>query len=225
MAYTYRWLFNSGSARVGLACIAALVMGGCATQHSPQTAQSVQVSPLTLTRQNLESGGVAFLTPSSVTGQEEDRQALAMSFFEVLAVARPEMKLVSLPEALTAINRAGLAADFGRMIEDYRLTGLLNRSMLRRIGEATGARYLMQLKLAGFEQKSKSRWGILGIRIFDTQITNMRLFVQLWDSADGAIVWEGMAETTSAYDSVSEETVTFRSASERTAHELVRRLP
>ncbi|MBU1237970.1 MAG: hypothetical protein KJ634_13735 [Gammaproteobacteria bacterium] len=225
MAYTYRWLFNSGSARVGLASIAALVMGGCATQHSPQTAQSVQVSPLTLTRQNLESGGVAFLTPSSVTGQEEDRQALAMSFFEVLAVARPEMKLVSLPEALSAINRAGLAADYRRMIEDYRLTGLLGRDTLRQIGAATGTRYLMQLKLAGFAQQSKNRWGMLGFRIFDTQITNLRLFVQLWDGEDGAIVWEGAAETTSAYDSVSEETVTFRSAVERAAHELVRHLP
>jgi hypothetical protein len=207
-----------------IVCVAAL-LGGCATQMSPQTAESVDVSPLTLTRTELEQRGLGFLTPSSVTGQEEDRQALAMAFIEVLATERPDMKLVSLPQALTAINRAGMAVDYRRMIEDYRLTGLLSRDVLKRVGAATGARYLVQLKLAGFNQESRNRWGALGFRIFDTKITNMRLFMQVWDSDDGAIVWEGATETTTAYDSVREDVVTFRSAVHQSAHELVKRLP
>lgn len=168
---------------------------------------------------------MAFLTPSTVTGQEEDKQALALSFFETIRIARPDLRLVSLPTALTSINRAGLAGTYKHMIEDYRTTGLLDRDVIRKIGQAAGVRYLAQLKLAGFRQESKSRWSALGLRIFETKLSTARLFLQVWDSADGAIVWEGAAELTSAYESVSEETVTFSSIVEATARELVARLP
>lgn len=201
------------------------VLGGCATAFSIQTKGSVQVSVLTLSRLSLEAHGLAFLTPSSVTGQEEDKQALALSFFEVLNTARPDIKAIALPVALTAINRAGLAAEYKHMLEDYRMTGLLDRDGVRKIGQAIGVRYLAQLKLAGFRQESKNRWGALGFRIFDTKLSTARLFLQIWDSTDGAIVWEGAVEQTAAYDSVSEETVTFHSIIEQSARELVGRLP
>ena len=133
--------------------------------------------------------------------------------------------MISLPQALTAVNRAGLAGEYRRMLDDYRMTGLFDRSAIKKIGLATGARYLAQLKLAGFHQESKSRWGFLGLRIFDTKITTTRLFLQIWDSTDGAIVWEGTTELTAAYDSVNEETVTFRSIIEESARKLIGRLP
>jgi hypothetical protein len=201
------------------------LLSACATPFSIQTKGSVQVSVLTLSRQSLEVHGLAFLTPSSVTGQEEDKQALALSFFEVLNAARPDIKAIALPVALTAINRAGLAGEYKHMLEDYRMTGLLDRDGIRRIGKVTGARYLAQLKLAGFHQESKNRWGTLGFRIFDTKLSTARLFLQIWDSSDGAIVWEGAVEQTAAYDSISEETVTFQSIIEQSARELVGRLP
>lgn len=201
------------------------LMTGCATQGSPQTSRSVEISRLTLPKDALAAGGLAFLTPSTVTGQEEDKQALALSFHKVLAREHPSLKPVALPVALTAINRAGLAADFGRMIEDYRITGLFDRSIIRKVGAATGTRYLAQLKLAGFRQESKNRWGALGFRIFDTKASSVRLFLQIWDSSDGAIVWEGAVELTAAYDSISEETVTFDSVISEAAQALVERLP
>ncbi len=208
-----------------LAAGLAGLVGGCATQLSPQTKNTVQTSALTLSSQALKEGGLAFLTPSTVTGQEEDKQALALSFFETVRLARPDLKAVSLPATLTALNRAGLAGAYKHMIEDYRMTGLLDRDLVHRIGQATGARYLAQLKLASFRQESKNRWGLLGLRVFDTKLSTARLFLQIWDSNDGAIVWEGAVELTAAYDSVSEETVTFNSIVEATARELVARLP
>ncbi len=201
------------------------MLGACATPFSVQTKGSVQVSVLTLSRQSLETHGLAFLTPSSVTGQEEDKQALALSFYEVLNAARPDIKAMALPVALTAINRNKLGAEYKHMLVDYRMTGLLDRDGLRKIGLATGTRYLAQLKLAGFHQESKNRWGTLGFRIFDTKLSTARLFLQIWDSTDGSIVWEGAVEQTAAYDSISEETVSFHSIIEQSARELVARLP
>lgn len=199
-----------------------LLLAGCTTQ---QVRESVQVSLLKLESQDLKQSGLAFLTPSTVTGQEEDKQALALSFFEIIERERPEYRLVSLPRALTSINRAGLAGEYRQMIEEYRLTGVLDRNVVARIGQATGARYLAQLKLSGFRQESKERWGALGFRIFETKITTARLFLQIWDSTDGSIAWEGAAEVTSAYDSIKEGTVTFRSIIEESAVRLIGKLP
>ncbi len=198
------------------------LLGACS---APQIKDTTQVSVLSLTHQNLQQFGLAFLTPSSITGQEEDKQALALSFFEVIETARPDLKLIPLPMALTAINRAGLAGEYRYMLDDYRMTGMLDRDGLKKIGQATGARYLAQLKLAGFRQESKSRWGALGLRIFETKSTTARLFLQIWDSIDGSIKWEGAVEVTSAYDSAREENVTFRSIVEACARLLVEHLP
>ena len=213
--------------RAGLVVLLAAMsfLAGCATQGSPQTAGDAQVSVLNLPPGSLEAEGLAFLTPSTVTGQEEDRQALALSFQDEVVRVRPRLRPVSLPATLTAINRAGLAAEYKQLLEDYRLTGLLDRNGLARIGQVVGARYLAQLKLAGFRQESKNRWGALGLRIFDTKSTTARLFLQIWDSREGAIVWEGAVELTLAYDSVSEETATFNAVIAAAARQLVERMP
>jgi hypothetical protein len=81
------------------------------------------------------------------------------------------------------------------------------------------------LKLAGFRQESKGRWGALGLRVFETKSTTARLFLQIWDSKEGAIAWEGGVEMTMAYESASEETVTFSSVIEASARRLIARLP
>jgi hypothetical protein len=205
-----------------LAAAAVMVLQGCVT---PQIQASTQVLALNLGPQDIKQSGLAFITPSSFTGQEEDKQALALSFHDVMQKARPDLRIVSLPMALTAVNRAGLAGEYRRMLEDYRLTGLLDRDVLRKVGEVTGSRYVAQLKLAGFRQESKDRWGTLGLRIFQTKSTVVRLFFQIWDSSDGSIAWEGSAELTLAHDAISEETVTFRSVIEESARRLVERMP
>ena len=160
-----------------------------------------------------------------MTGQEEDKQALALSFYEVLKEARPDFRAVSLPRALTALNRAGMAGDYRRLLDDYRATGVFEKNQLARLGEVVGARYLVQLKLAGFRQETRERWGMLGLRVYDTRSTTVRLFMQVWDSTEGAIVWEASTELTSAYDTLSEETISFGSAIQSAARQLIERLP
>jgi hypothetical protein len=111
------------------------------------------------------------------------------------------------------------------MYQDYQNTGLFRREKLKEVGETTGARYLAQLKLAGFEQASTGRWSILGIRMTETKRASIRLFFQLWDTADGTIAWEGVQELTYAHDTVRENPITFRTVVEESARSLVSRLP
>lgn len=199
-----------------------LALGGCfATQVFP----TLKDHNISLRAGDLDSSGIAFITPSTATGQEEEKQALALIFANTLASRRPQVRIVGLADALSAINKAGLADAYKRMYNDYRDTGLFNRELLKRVGESTGTRYIAQLKLQEFRQGAKERFGALGFRIVETRYANIRLFFQIWDSQDGTIAWEGMQEMFYARDRFSEEPVTLQTMIGRTARDLVDKLP
>ena len=206
-----------------LALMAMLSLSGCAANG--QSHSTTQTLSINLEPQVLKTSGIAFITPSSVTGQEESKQALALAFTEALKLARPHLRIVALPETLGAINRAGLAREYRKMFEDYTLTGIFDRDMLQKISRLTGVRYLAQLKLGGFRQESKGRFGISGIRVLETKSTYLRLYLQIWDGENGSVAWEGAEELTSAHESVQEDAVSFKTAVEQSANELLARLP
>jgi hypothetical protein len=204
--------------------LAALIFAltGC---QSTQIFPSLQEHRISLRPGDLEASGIAFITPSTVTGQEQEKQAVAFTFADVIKRDRQGLRVVTLAETLGAINKAGLADAYKRMYDDYRDTGLLSRDVLKLVGAATGARYLAQLKLQGFGQGAKERFGALGLRIVETQYAHVRLFFQIWDSSDGTIAWEGMQEMRISQESVTEEPVMLRTVLERTAHDLIAKLP
>ena len=200
-----------------------VALAGCSL--SPVHYPTLNEHPLTLRQGDLESAGIAFVTPSTVTGQEQERQAVALTFTDAMTKARPGVKVVSLADTLSAVNRAGLVDAYQHMYDHYRTTGLLPADVLRRLGSATGARYIAQLNLQGFVQNSKNRLGVLGLRIIETQIGDLRLFLQIWDSRDGSIAWEAMEELRIAMDTTKEEPIMLRTLLERSAQDLIAKLP
>lgn len=64
-----------------------------------------------------------------------------------------------------------------------------------------------------------------GLRIVETSFASIRIFFQIWDSAEGTIAWEGMQEMQYARDRISDKPVTLRVAAERTARDIIARLP
>lgn len=207
-----------------LGLIPVLALTACTTLGS-QIVPTTVYKALTLVPGELAQHGMAFLTPSTVTGQEQDKQALALIFAETLNARLPAVRVVTLPETLGALNRVGLADEYRRMVEDYRDTGVLRRESLQKIGRAAGARYLVQLKLAAFSQDMRERFSLFGLRLFQTQHANIRLYLQIWDSEQGAIAWEAVEELSYSYDSGAERPVTFRLMVEEAARELIASLP
>ena len=191
----------------------------------PQTYSSIQHRSLTLQPMDLERHGMAFITPSTVTGQEEERQAVALTFSEVLQKKRPDIPVMTLPQTLSAVNQSGVEDSYRRMFEDYRDTGLFKQDSLRIVGKATGMRYIAQLKLSGFTQSSDGRLSFFGLRLFSTKVARLRLFFQIWDSRDGSIAWEGMEELEYAEDTPMERTVTLKKVIDKAASDLIDRLP
>lgn len=202
--------------------VIALGLSACI---NPQIHQTTKTQSLQLSTKDLKISGIAFITPSAITGEEENKQSLALVFADVLREERPGTPELTLPETLSAINRAGLAGEYQRMFEGYRETGIFDREILKKVSAATGMRYLAQLKLEGFKQQSKDRWGFFGVRLIQTKSTDIRVFMQIWDGRDGSIVWEGAEELNYANDGVSEEPVTFRLSVEKAARSLISRLP
>lgn len=200
-----------------------LLLAGCSS--APHFYPTLQEQVISLRKGDLEGSGLAFITPSTVTGQEQEKQTVALTVADVMKVERPALKVVTLAETLGAVNKAELADDYRHMYAHYRDTGLFPAEVLRRLAKATGARYLAQLQLQGFSQGAKNRFGILGLRVVETQYADVRLFLQIWDSRDGSIAWEAMQELRISLDTTSDEPVMLRELLERSARDLVARLP
>jgi hypothetical protein len=206
-----------------LTAVLVLLAAGCSS--APHYFPNFQQHAISLGAGQLETGGVAFITPSTVTGQEQEKQGVALTFADIMKAERPTLRVITLAETLGAVNRVGLADEYRHMYEHYHDTGLFPNSVLRRIGQAAGVRYLAQLKLQGFSQGSKNRFGIFGLRLVETQYADVRVFLQIWDSRDGSIAWEAMQELRIALDTTSEQPVMLRHLLERSARDLVARLP
>jgi hypothetical protein len=205
---------------IALPLLAAVLLAACA-----QTYPTLRHRAIDLPAGALETYGIAFITPSTVTGQEEEKQAAALAFAEVLKRERPGIKVVTLAETLGAINRAGLAEDYRTMYADYRDTGLFKRDMLAKVGELAGVRYVAQIKLQSFMQAEKGRWSTFGLRLLETKYANVRLFPQIWDAREGAIVWEGIEELRISKESMIEAPVTQVQIMEHAAEVMVAVLP
>jgi len=191
----------------------------------PQVHDAAQDRTISLKAGDLSRYGVAFITPSTVTGQEEEKQQVALAFAEVLKKERPAIPCLSLPETLNAINTAGLSEDYKRMYVDYRDTGIFNRDILKKVGEATKKRYVAQLKLMAFSQGTDNRFGVLGLRLIDTKYADLRLFFQIWNTQDGTIAWESVQEIHYAIDRVTETPVTQRVIIGKAAYNIISKLP
>jgi hypothetical protein len=206
-----------------LAILLAVLAAGCSTP--PVYYATLNTQPISLNAGDLEQGGIAFITPSTVTGQEQEKQTVALAYADVLKRERPKLAVVSLAQTLSAVNKAKLVEPYRRMYDDYRDTALFPADVLKRVSEATGARYLAQLKLQGFSQGSKGRFGVLGFRVTETVIGDVRVYLQIWDARDGSIAWEGTQELRIATDSTTQEPISLRDLVERSAADLIAKLP
>jgi hypothetical protein len=203
-----------------LSLVSLLALGGCAQTYSDFTERSISLEP-----GDLERGSLAFITPSTVTGQEEEKQAVALTFSNVLQSARPEIRIVTLAEVLSKVNTAGLDVQYKEMYVGYRDSGLFKRDLLKEIAETLETRYLAQLKLQGFKQGDKNRIQFFGVRLVETQVATLRLFLQIWDASDGTIAWEGVEELRRSRDTFTEDPVTLQDAMKHAAKEMIDNLP
>lgn len=211
--------------RIGCMGMLAGFFISCSTSQQHGTVTIAAKGADSLKSGELVRYGIAFVTPSTVTGQEQDRAALSLIFSQELAKLRPGMRVVPLTETLSSINRAGLAEDYKRMMATYHGAELLDHASLIEVSKATGVRYVAQLKMASFQQESQDRFGVFGLRVVETKKANIRLSLQIWNSDDGAVAWEGAQELYMANETLAEDPISFRTIVETSARSLISELP
>lgn len=206
-----------------LSLFLVLFLSSCA--GIDQVEFDTEYSLISLEPTDLQTHGIGFLTPTAATGREADKQSLAHNFAEQLELLRPAIRVIPLAGILSAVNRYDLNSEYKQMYQDYNETAVLDGKVLKKLGEATGVRYLAQLSLASFRQETRGRFSLLGMRIFDTKQANLRVFMQIWDSQSGSVAWEGSQELNFAYDTSREKPVTFHDVAKFSAEQLYSRLP
>lgn len=174
-----------------------------------------------LTYASLEDHGIGVLTPSIVTGRETDKQIIGEVLSDVLEASIDMTNVVPLALLLNRVNVAGLAETYAASLAMYDASGIIPRSSIGQLGEAAGARYLAKLSLANFEQSQVERFGVAGIRVLTTNRTRIRLFLEVWDSQSGQIVWYANEELNIASERATEEDLTVRGAATRAISEMM----
>ena len=71
-------------------------------------------------------------------------------------------------------------------------------SALRRLGSGLGSRYVLLPGLAQFGEETLDKFEAAGIKLVRNRVTTLRLWLQLWDTQTGHMVWESSGEGTTA---------------------------
>ena len=197
-------------------------LNGCGGSEPTRSASKVS-APL-LTPGLLAEHGLGFLTPTAVSSREEDRHALALVFGSVFAELRPEVRIAPLAQILGAVNRAGMLRQYQKMYEGYAAAGVLERDTLAKLRGVTGVRYFCLLQLGEFSQPASAAQ-VFPLPARNAPPAHIRLFVQIWDSVDGTIAWEGMNEISHSAQAGNAASTSFSVVVERAARDLIGRLP
>ena len=91
------------------------------------------------------------------------------------------------------------------MFAGFARSGILERERLQRIGTALRSRYVLQPGLAEFNQILTDKFELASWKILRTRLSTLRLWLQVWDTQTGHILWESTGEVTVAAPVLSEE--------------------
>jgi hypothetical protein len=113
-----------------------------------------------------------------------------------LSQASPPIRGIPAYEVLNQLNEKGLAADYTAMVSEFPRSGILDRERLRRIGSALGVRFVLQPGLAEVGQTLLDRFEMAGFKLVRVRVQTLRLWLQLWDTETGQMLWESGGEAT-----------------------------
>jgi hypothetical protein len=191
-------MLGESAARLGgravLALSAALLTGCIAPiytwdTHTISTPRSASMNVAALSAEPVATLGV--LAPPALQGFGP---SMSQSLVRALSEASPPIRGAAPPEIVSALNERGLATEYADLLTGFSRNGILERERLERIGAALGARYVLLPGLAAVDQVLVDRFEITGFKLVRNQVITLRLWLQLWDTRTGHLVWESAGE-------------------------------
>ena len=157
--------------------------------HTTSSPPPASLDLTTLTGERMATLGV--VAPPALQGFGP---ALSHALVEALAQATPPVLAQPIPDTLNALNQEGLAAEYADLLSGFARSGVLERKRLQSLGAALRSRYVLLPGLAGFDEVLADSFEISGLKIVRSRITTLRLWLQLWDTQTGQLLWESAGE-------------------------------
>ena len=186
--------------RIGRALLATVVMllAGCDPPYLSDTYATSTPKPASFDTSDLARMPVAvlaFVAPGNLQGFSP---TLSHALSGALAEVTPPIREIPTDETLNRLTDKGLATEYADMRAGFARNGMLDRQRLRRIGLGLGSRYVLLPGVAEFNEEILDKFEAAGIKLLRNRVTTLRLWLQLWDSQTGHIVWELSGEVTAA---------------------------
>ena len=186
--------------RIGRVLLATAVMllAGCDPPYLSDTYATSTPKPASFDTADLARMPVvvlAFMAPGNLQGLGP---TLSHAISGALAEVNPPIREISTDQTLNQLTDKGLATEYADMRAGFARNGMLDRQRLRRIGLGLGSRYVLLPGVAEFNEEILDKYEAAGIKLLRNRVTTLRLWLQLWDSQTGHIVWESSGEGTTA---------------------------
>jgi hypothetical protein len=185
--------------------VAAVLLFGCTPLYTwdintTSTARPPSFDIGELAHQPVATAGL--VAPAALQGLST---SLSHALVAALANASPAIRAIPAHEIANALNDQGLATEYAELLAGFARTGIMDRERLQRIGSALGFRYVLLPGLAQLDHVILDRFEIAGVKVIRTRVTVLRVWLQLWDTRTGHILWESAGEVATASDVVRHE--------------------
>jgi hypothetical protein len=186
--------------RIGGALLATVVMllAGCGPPYLSDTYATSTPKPTSFDTSDLARMPVVVLAFEAPGNLQGFGPTLSHALSGALAEVTPPIREIPTAETLNRLTDKGLATEYSDLRAGFARNGMLDRQRLRRIGLGLGSRYVLLPGLAQFGEEILDKFEAAGLKLLRNRVTTLRLWVQVWDSQTGHIVWESSGEVTTA---------------------------
>ncbi len=155
---------------------------------SSKVASNVTYVKSNFSTRSLEVGGLALLPVVAGSGVEGYRRP----FGEVMNLVADSLiqNFMTWNETLDKLNDADLVSEYNRAIVAYQETSIIDKTILRKMQEATGMDYFLFVLLAPPTSDTKISHSIWTGNITTTETKSVSAFALVWSAIDGDVVWE-----------------------------------
>ena len=171
-----------------------ILLAGCSPLYMWDTHVTATPTPASIGVVELSREPVATLGPITPPGLQGFSPFLSRALIAAMSEAASSVRGIPPHETVNRINGQGLSAEYGDLISGFVRSGILERERLQRLGSTIGSRYVLLPGLADFNQILVDRFEIAGLKMVRNRVITLRLWLQLWDTHTGEIVWESTGE-------------------------------
>ena len=174
----------TGLVRGALVALILVLLPGCDPPYLSDTYTTSTPGPKSFDASELAGMPVvvlAFMAPSNLQGFSP---TLSHALSGALTDVAPPIREIPTNETLNRLTDQGLATEYADLRAGFARNGMLDRQRLRRIGLGLGLRYVLLPGLAQFDETIIDKYEAVGLKLLRNRVTTLRLWLQLWDSAD-----------------------------------------